>query len=170
MYRKKGRGWTKHIDFMLLDIICIQIAFAISYMIRFGLNNPYTDRNYRTLGVAFLLIDFFVEIAFDSFKNVLKRGYLDEFISTCKHVILVEIVTTFFLFSTQMGDIYSRSSYYIMIPIYAAIAYVGRLLLKSFLKKREFTTSKKSLFVIAPESILGDTLLTVTKSCMWRKK
>ena len=74
MYRKKGRGWTKHIDFMLIDIACIVIAFFISYVIRFGFNNPYVDKDYRILGVAFLLIDFFVEIMADSFKNVLKRG------------------------------------------------------------------------------------------------
>lgn len=82
MYRKKGRGWTKHIDFMLIDIACIVIAFFISYVIRFGFNNPYVDKDYRILGVTFLLIDFFVEIMADSFKNVLKRGYLDELIST----------------------------------------------------------------------------------------
>ena len=41
MYRKKGRGWTKHIDFMLIDIASIFIAFFISYVIRFGFNNPY---------------------------------------------------------------------------------------------------------------------------------
>lgn len=79
MYRKKGRGWTKHIDFMFIDIACIVIAFFISYVIRFGFNNPYVDKDYRILGVAFLLIDFCVEIMEDSFKNVLKRGYLDEF-------------------------------------------------------------------------------------------
>ena len=38
MYRKKGRGWTKHIDFMLIDMACIVIAFFISYVIRFGFN------------------------------------------------------------------------------------------------------------------------------------
>ena len=113
MYRKKGRSWTKHIDFMLLDVLCMQIAFIVSYICRFGLNNPYIDKDYRILAVAFLLIDFFVEIVSDAFKNVLKRGYLDEFIVTCKHVALVEIITTFFLFTTQMGEIYSRMSYYI---------------------------------------------------------
>ena len=117
MYRKKGRSWTKHIDFMLLDVLCMQIAFIFSYICRFGLNNPYIYKDYRILAVAFLLIDFFVEIVSDAFKNVLKRGYLDEFIVTCKHVALVEIITTFFLFTTQMGEIYSRMSYYIMIPI-----------------------------------------------------
>lgn len=121
MYRKKGRGWTKHIDFMLLDVLCMQIAFIVSYLWRFGLGNPYTDKDYRILAVAFLLIDFFVEIVSDAFKNVLKRGYLDELIATCKHVVLVEIITTFFLFTTQMGKIYSRMSYYIMIPIYSRV-------------------------------------------------
>jgi FlaA1/EpsC-like NDP-sugar epimerase len=98
MYRKKGRGWTKHIDFMLLDVLCMQIAFIVSYIWRFGPGNPYIDKDYRILAVAFLLIDFFVEIVSDAFKNVLKRGYLDEFIATCKHVALVEIITTFFRF------------------------------------------------------------------------
>ena len=76
MYRKKGRGWTKHIDFMLLDVLGMQIAFIVSYMWRFGMGNPYVDKDYRTLAVAFLLIDFFVEIVFDAFKNVLKRGHV----------------------------------------------------------------------------------------------
>lgn len=166
MYRKKGRGWTKHIDFMLLDIICILIAFLISYVIRFGFNNPYVDKDYRTLGVAFLLIDFFVEIMADSFKNVLKRGHLDEFISTCKHAMLVFLVTALFLFTTQMADIYSRLSFYIMFPIYVTIAYIGRLALKNFLKKKDFATSKRSLFVVAPDAMLRDTLRTVEKSCI----
>ena len=158
MYRKKGRGWTKHIDFMLLDVLCIQIAFIISYVCRFGIDNPYVDKDYRTLAVAFLLIDFFVEIVFDAFKNVLKRGYLDEFLVTCKHVALVEILTTFFLFTTQMGEIYSRASYYIMIPVYVLIAYIGRVVLKKIIKKRSFATSKKSLLVVAPEKLLRETL------------
>ena len=158
MYRKKGRGWTKHIDFMLLDVLCMQIAFIVSYIWHFGLGNPYIDKDYRILAVAFLLIDFFVEIVSDAFKNVLKRGYLDELIATCKHVALVEIITTFFLFTTQMGEIYSRMSYYIMIPIYILVSYLGRVVLKKIVKKRNFASSKKSLFVIAPEKLLEETL------------
>lgn len=85
MYRKKGRGWTKHADFMLIDVLCMQLAFIVSYIVRFGISNPYTDSDYRILAIAFLFIDFFVEIVSDSFKNVLKRGYFDELTATCKH-------------------------------------------------------------------------------------
>ena len=123
MYRKKRRSWTKHVDFMLLDVLCMQLAFVISYIIRFGTDNPYTDGDYRTLAIAFLFIDFFVEIVSDSFKNVLKRGYFDEFIATCRHVILVELIVTFYLFTTQTGSFYSRLSYYIMVPFYIVTDY-----------------------------------------------
>ena len=44
MYRKKRRSWVKHWDFMILDIICLQLAFTLAYMIRFGMGNPYGDR------------------------------------------------------------------------------------------------------------------------------
>ena len=164
MYRKKGRGWTKHIDFMLLDVLCLQLAFIVSYIFRFGAGNPYTDNDYRTLAIAFLFIDFFVEIVSDSFKNVLKRGYFDELIATCKHVVLVELVATFYLFTTQMGSVYSRISYYIMVPVYIVIAYTARLLWKRVLQKQEFNSEKKSLLIIAPEMILRETLQVVSQN------
>ena len=164
MYRKKGRGWTKHIDFMLLDVLCLQLAFIVSYIFRFGADNPYTDNDYRTLAIAFLFIDFFVEIVSDSFKNVLKRGYFDELIATCKHVVLVELVATFYLFTTQMGSVYSRISYYIMVPVYIVIAYTARLLWKRVLQKQEFNSEKKSLLIIAPEMILRETLQAVSQN------
>ena len=164
MYRKKGRGWTKHVDFMLLDVLCLQLAFIVSYIFRFGADNPYMDNDYRTLANAFLFIDFFVEIVSDSFKNVLKRGYFDEFIATCKHVVLVELVATFYLFTTQMGSVYSRISYYIMVPVYIVIAYTARLLWKRVLQKQEFNSEKKSLLIIAPEMILRETLQAVSQN------
>lgn len=164
MYRKKGREWTKHVDFMLLDVLCLQLAFIVSYIFRFGADNPYTDNDYRTLAIAFLFIDFFVEIVSDSFKNVLKRGYFDEFIATCKHVVLVELVATFYLFTTQMGSVYSRISYYIMVPVYIVIAYTARLLWKRVLQKQEFNSEKKSLLIIAPEMILRETLQAVSQN------
>lgn len=170
MYRKKRKGWTKHIDFMLLDVLCVQIAFIISYICRFGMSNPYADKDYRILAIAFLFIDFFVEVVADSFKNVLKRGYLDELIVTCKHVILVELLTAGYLFTTQMGSIYSRISYYIMVPIYIVIAYAVRVAWKRILIRRGLCATKKSLMVIVPAQILVETLQRVSETCLGYSK
>lgn len=34
MYKKSSTGWLKHLDFMVLDIICLQLAFVMGYFLR----------------------------------------------------------------------------------------------------------------------------------------
>ena len=29
MYRKDAQGWLKHADFIVLDLICLQLAYAL---------------------------------------------------------------------------------------------------------------------------------------------
>ena len=36
MYRKDSEGWLKHADFMVLDMICLQLAFILAYALRAG--------------------------------------------------------------------------------------------------------------------------------------
>lgn len=31
MYKKSSTGWLKHLDFMILDIICLQLAFIMGF-------------------------------------------------------------------------------------------------------------------------------------------
>ena len=47
MYRKSARGWEKHLDFMILDVLCLQAAFVIAYMVRNGIQ-PRTVPEYGT--------------------------------------------------------------------------------------------------------------------------
>lgn len=34
MYRKDSTGWIKHVDFIILDLICLQVAFVLAYNMR----------------------------------------------------------------------------------------------------------------------------------------
>ena len=152
MYKKKYSGWLKHWDFMMIDLICIQLSFCIAYIFKFGFSNPYGIQEYRNLAVIFLLVDFFVAVVFDSFKNELKRGWYLEFTGTVKHVFIVEAITLFYLFTVQNSDIYSRMTFYVMIPIYVIISYVGRSLWKVHLQKKTLRTSARTIIIAAPSS------------------
>lgn len=165
MYRKKRRGWVKHIDFMILDMVCLQAAYVLAYFVRFGVNSPYRDNDYRNLAIVFLLVDFLVEIVFDSFKNVMKRGYLREAAAACKHVFLVELLTVFYMFSTKVGDLYSRASYYAMVPLYILITYIARCLWKKVVARKGYRNNKRSLLVLAPEEKLSECLQEVVVNC-----
>ena len=42
MYRKESEGWFKHIDFIIIDMICLQVAFCLAYVLRrLGINPFY---------------------------------------------------------------------------------------------------------------------------------
>lgn len=56
MYRKNSSGWIKHVDFILLDLLCVQFAFYLSFVLRLDAWNPYVIPLYRNMAV-------FVELA-----------------------------------------------------------------------------------------------------------
>ncbi len=49
MYQKGAKGWLKHFDFMLLDLIVLQLSFLVAFQIRHGMVNPYASRDYLAL-------------------------------------------------------------------------------------------------------------------------
>lgn len=86
MYKKGSKGWLKHFDFILLDMICLQIAFLLAYVIRHDSGSPYIVPLYRNMAIFMELLDIIVMFFYETLSNVLKRGYFREFAVTVKHV------------------------------------------------------------------------------------
>lgn len=148
MYKKSAQGWIKHLDFIILDLICLHIAFIIAYMMRHGMNNPYALPIYRNVAFVMTAIDILVIVFFESLKNVLKRGYYKEFSMTFKHVCLVILLTIFYLFFIQESAQYSRSTLIALGVIYAVLSYATRILWRLFLEKKRSGGGKRSLIII----------------------
>lgn len=148
MYKKSAQGWIKHLDFIILDLICLHIAFIIAYMMRHGMNNPYAVPIYRNVAFVMTAIDILVIVFFESLKNVLKRGYYKEFSMTFKHVCLVILLTIFYLFFIQESAQYSRSTLIALGVIYAVLSYATRILWRLFLEKKRSGGGKRSLIII----------------------
>lgn len=148
MYKKSAQGWIKHLDFIILDLLCLHIAFIIAYMMRHGMNNPYAVPIYRNVAFVMTAIDILVIVFFESLKNVLKRGYYKEFSMTFKHVCLVILLTIFYLFFIQESAQYSRSTLIALGVIYAALSYATRILWRLFLEKKRSGGGKRSLIII----------------------
>ena len=153
MYRRKSERWVKHIDFMVVDIISLQISFVLSYWIRLGSLNPYGEQIYLNIAVILTLIDVLVSIFFESFKNVTKRGYYNEFAMMAKHVCLVLLFLSFYLFSVQAGADYSRIIIYLTGIFYMIVGYVLRLCWKKYLQKRKLEKGKRSLLILTARGL-----------------
>lgn len=149
MYKKSAQGWLKHWDFIFMDLICLQIAFAVACMLWLGRANPYNDELYRN--EAFILILCQVAVAFfgQSFRDILKRGAYLEFCKTAQHVCAVMLLAMFHLFITQQASTYSRMTFLLTAGGYFITAYASRQFWKSYLiRKGKNNVGKRSLVVI----------------------
>ena len=161
MYRKSARGWEKHLDFMIWDQLSLQIAFLLAYMLRNGLSNPYSHLIYCNVAFILVVIDAGVLLLFESLKNVLKRGYYQEFAMTVKHVILVVLVTTFYLFYIKRSEDYSRLALLYMTVLYLLVSYLTRILWKDQLRRKMRSSMKRSLLIITTKSMLDTVVYNI---------
>lgn len=129
MYKKGSKGWLKHFDFILLDMICLQIAFLLAYVIRHG-GSPYIVPLYRNMAIFMELLDIVVMFFYETLSNVLKRGYFREFVTTVKHMLLLELLSVLYLFMMQEDQAYSRTALYLTGVIYAILTCIVRIIWK----------------------------------------
>lgn len=148
MYSKKTQGWLKHIDFILLDVLSLHMAFVIAYMTRHGFSSPYKSSAYLNLAIIYTLVDILVLITNKTMKNVLKRGYYKELAKTVKHVFLVVVLVSLYMFSVQSGAEYSRITFYLLAAYYVVIAYVVRLVWKQILLRRKKESIGAAMYFI----------------------
>ena len=107
MYKRNAQGWSKHLDFFIIDEIVLQISFILGSLIRHGIM-PYNNHIYLNLSIILVLIDAIVMMMLNTMHNVVKRGYYKELTSTVRHCAIVFGLATIYLFATQSGDNYSR--------------------------------------------------------------
>lgn len=140
MHKKELRGWLKHIDFIVLDIVVLQICFILSYWIWVGLENPYDTYLYRYQAVLLAFCQLLVALFTNSYKNILRRNRVEEFMATFRFEVSFMLLDFLFLFMAhhQMMYLISRMSTGIMCVLFLFGSYFVRLLNK----KRIFNSVK----------------------------
>ena len=153
MYRKDNDGWLKHADFIIWDMICLQVAFLLAYMISGNGFNPYINMLYRNMAVFIEFTDLIILVTSNTLRGVLKRGHYVEFMTTIKHCIIVGAVSIMFLFLLQKGQEYSRLALILLIVLYIAISYPVRELWKRKLKSKMDEGSERALLIVVTSDI-----------------
>ncbi|MFR8075369.1 MAG: hypothetical protein ACLU6H_11690 [Lachnospiraceae bacterium] len=148
MYERSAEGWAKHLDFILLDMICLEISLALAYMLRHGIYNPFTADGYRNLSIVVLFLDFALLLFLDTLKNVLKRGAQIEAAKTVRHTVLLTLVLIAYLFAIHDKHDYSRVTIFPWTDLLHPYAYRARALEKGApaayrCKEREFPSDSE---------------------------
>ena len=165
MYRKKSKGWYKHKDFILIDLICIILSFLLADWVRNStIKNLYQNEIYRNTAIFLVLMDLCVCVIFESYKGVLRRGYYLEFNAVIKQTIILELGAGLYLFSIDGGHFFSRIVLYLMGAFYIGLAYLTRLFWKKHLKIKMAEGGEHSLYIITTTDIASDVIASVLEN------
>ena len=163
MYKREYEGWMKHMDFILIDMLCLQLAFCLAYVIRNHDINPYTVLVYRNIALYIELVDVIVIFSIGTLKGVLRRGHYKEFLITVKHTVVVEALALLYLFVFQRSEDFSRSVMLYLTLLYPLFSYFTRELWKAFLKKKENLVAGQSLLLVTSSDIAKNVVDNVRK-------
>lgn len=84
----------------------------------------------------------------------MKRGSYKEFVVTLKQVFLIELCSTLYLFSAQIGQGYSRIVLYLTGILYLMLTFFVRIIWKFIVIKRRLNIGKSSLIVVTTDDLL----------------
>lgn len=155
MYRKDSTGWIKHVDFIILDLICLQVAFVLAYAFSGYGANPYQLILYRNMAIFMEVADLVVLFVMGTLKNVLKRGHYKDFVVTAQHGVILGAIMILYLFMLQEGPRYSRLALVLNIVIYIPLTYLVRELWKLLLRKKMKDGEDRSLLLVVSADVVS---------------
>ena len=157
MYHKSGLPWTRHWDFILLDMVSMFLSQIIAYYIYIPTDFQLTGSpEYMILLFGLPLLDFVVIVLMSTMDGVLKRGFLREFYATFKNTAVVFSVEALLFFVVKMGDFYSRKNFGYACVIYFLLSYFLRVSYKWYYQKRIVPKNGRSLLVIVAPADLAE--------------
>ncbi|MGC4018001.1 MAG: sugar transferase [Muricomes sp.] len=165
MYRKRVSSWVKHLDFTILDCLCMELSFVIAYITRHGWDNVYNLNLYQNAALMLVFIHLVVIFFGEGYSGILKRGYWQEAKEVIGHVTFVIILLSAYLYLMQRGGEYSRIVYVLTWGASIVICYIIRILWKHFLRtKSVWKNPKNSLLIVTKEETAGEVIKTVKEN------
>lgn len=167
MNQKPLEGVLKHADFIVLDVIFFQVSFMLAYWIVVQQQNPYFIEYYRFQAEILLLAQLIVISFTHSYKNILKRGYLEEFLSIIQFTVEILIVAVVILFLTHQTINVSRLLVGTTLTLFVIVGYFARIINKRRVLKARRKGNKKtgsSLVLITTGDLVDEAMSKLNES------
>lgn len=165
MHIKGKHSWLKHLDFILLDIVSLILAFTISlsfHICGFGLN---AAGNLRGLLIAVCMVDIVVILLTNPYSAILRQSGSEDFMRTLRQAIDNALALFALLYVTNEGEHYSRPAILVMYILYFLLTFHVKLLWKKALLSHKIGILErhpKSIFVVGTRENMSALLSNIS--------
>ena len=169
MNRKDFSGWLKHGDFILLDILSLQLGFAIAYWIVHGFGNPYDIDSYQYQGMVLTVSQILIILFTNQYSGIVRRGPFRELWSVLKYMLLTLAIALIYLFITKHSSEASRLQYGLTSLLYVAVAFLLRQLNKKRISLHNSNIrNRRSIVLVTGRELVKDAVAKLNTGSRWQ--
>lgn len=150
MQIKGKNSWAKHLDFMLVDLAALLIAFFLSYYIKFGSFQLRT--NWPELIAIIILLNIVISLLVNPYSGIFRRRYYQEIRRSLVLVGLHALMSMVIFYVMKIGADYSRQIMIVTYILYFFLAVILKYIWKKLLTSGVIpllNMRTQSLFVIS---------------------
>lgn len=152
MYQKDNNSIIKHLDFIILDALVIELSFFLITIIRQGFGNVLKNPSYNLMYGIFLIVHLSIAVSSQMYQDILRRGYLVEMKKVIEHNILVMIIIFSLMFLSKTQISYSRSVFLLTWLSSTVFMYAVHLIWKNIMRKKLRSSTERSHLLLISDS------------------
>ncbi len=166
---KKKTGRSKHIDFILLDIVCVELSFLLAYFIREKMGGLQSGEAYKLVNILLLLMHFCVVFWTECYSGIIRRGYLKELKQVIKQNCFILGGVLIILFLIKDTERYSRILIAMFFGINIVMMFIARAILKKIIFRRNRKAKHSSKVIIATNKASAEAIIKRFEECEYEK-
>lgn len=166
---KRKTGRSKHIDFILLDILCVELSFILAYFFRMKMSVISASEAYDIVNVLLLLMHFCVVFWTECYSGIIRRGYFKELKQVIKHNCFILGGVLIILFCLKESETYSRMVIGLFFVIDIVLMFVFRTILKKIIFRRNRKAKHSSKVIIATNKASAEAIVKRFAQCEYEK-
>ncbi len=149
---------SKHIDFIILDVLCVEVSFLLAYGLRMGHTSTIAS-NYMLMNIILVLMHISVAFFTECYSGILRRGYLVELKNVFIHNAMLAGMMFTVMFLLKQGTSFSRLVFGIFFVIDTIIMWEVRSIRKWYLHKNKKNIKHKSRMLVVCYARYAERLL-----------
>ena len=115
----KGKyTWLKHLDFLIVDLCSMMLAFVVSYRMKFGDYGFDENGSWGGIFIIICLLNVLIALFVNPYSGIFRRSYYMEIIKGLQLTIYNMVFTGVIIYLLKAGERYSREMFLVMYGIY----------------------------------------------------
>ena len=151
MHIKSQHSWMKHLDFIIIDAILLNVSLVFAYFIKIRNLQMFQWPQYRSIAVMLTILHLCIVLFSSTYSDVLYRGYFTEFKKVALHTLKLVILSFALLFMMKNIGAMSRFILSAFPLMFMFLSYFAHILWKKFLLRKTKRGENMRQFVVVTD-------------------